>query len=630
MSKYTFIVNVNNAIDVPHFRMHFHEYISRQKLNMYSVESLDELPETVEHISRHIDRNVYQADENELIVCVARNCGPNADINWWTLMTKARVYGACERIIQHKISKIRLLIVDQYYGTDEREIDRRKRLDEEFLRNGYVKEQMPDGECVTREWLGRISEAAADETKVEQLADTIDSYFSSCSLFADFVKDALTSYRELPGEKTDFINLYSSKFETDLIHEGVERVDTLIIPVSGIVNAERRNAQLKIVTFLTGRINDRIKEGVKISEEFERYEFDPAYEALRLDSYRKKLAAEKRNLQKRKDRSKPEVEISFPTMSHISPLTDELMIGNSKEVDQILENVDRFRNMSNWEGEFLALIDRISMFEQELKNYGVQVNEEFHRIKTEAIPGEPEVYKNENAALNAANEQLRQANEDSYKERDKGESTYSSIVDITNQFNIVGNCLRKINNARLAGRGANFVKIFLFAVCAIFIPYSVMQTYIYTGLARGNFWPAVCFAYLVIAVLAARPVAQAALDRSFKKESLKLKALVTRYFEGLQQRQILFHDSVNCMVDIWNAERRMEACKKVVDDRIEDHMRMEYHRNALEDYVSSMDYFSTFIDNYPEDPKGRAIEEISSKIDLNKDITDNSIYWIGR
>ena len=42
MSKYTFIVNVNNAIDVPHFRMHFHEYISRQKLTMYSIESLDE------------------------------------------------------------------------------------------------------------------------------------------------------------------------------------------------------------------------------------------------------------------------------------------------------------------------------------------------------------------------------------------------------------------------------------------------------------------------------------------------------------------------------------------------------------------------------------------------------------
>ena len=79
------------------------------------------------------------------------------------------------------------------------------------------------------------------------------------------------------------------------------------------------------------------------------------------------------------------------------------------------------------------------------------------------------------------------------------------------------------------------------------------------------------------------------------------------------------------MVDIWNAERRMEACKKVVDDRIADHMRMEYHRNALEDYVSSMDYFSTFIDNYPEQPEGRTIEEFSSKIDLNKDITDNSI-----
>ena len=630
MSKYTFIVNVNNAIDVPHFRMHFHEYISRQKLTMYSIESLDELPDSVEHISRHIDRNVYQADENELIVCVARSCEKQADINWWTLMLKARVYEACERIIQHKISKIRLLIVDQYYGADQKEIDRRKRLDAEFLMNGYVKDQMSDKECITRDWLLSLSESAADETKADELDAIIDSHLGSCRSFADFLKDTLASFRELPSGKTDFIKLYSSKFESDLIHEGVERVDTLNIPVSGIVNAERRNAQLRIVTFLTGRINDRIRDDLKIAEEFDRYEFDPSYEAFRLDLFRKKLTAEKRNLQKKKDRSKPEIEISFPTMSHISPLTDDIMIGNKDEVDKILDSVDSFKNMANWEAGFLALIDRIASFEQKLKDYGEQVNEEFHRIKTESVPGDPEIYKNESTALEAAKEQLRQANEDSYKERDKGENTYASIVDITNQFNIVGNILRKINNARLAGRGRNFLKIFLFAIGVILIPYSIMQTYIYSGLARGNYWPAVCFGYLLIAVLVARPIAQVSLDRAFKKESVKLKTLVRRYFEGLQQRQELFHDSVNCMVDIWNAERRMEACKKVVDDRIADHMRMEYHRNALEDYVSSMDYFSTFIDNYPEQPEGRTIEEFSSKIDLNKDITDNSIYWIGR
>jgi hypothetical protein len=134
---------------------------------------------------------------------------------------------------------------------------------------------------------------------------------------------------------------------------------------------------------------------------------------------------------------------------------------------------------------------------------------------------------------------------------------------------------------------------------------------------------------LLLAVVFARPFANAALNRSFRNEIHKLSDLVKRYFDGIQQRQKLFRDNVDCMAEIWNAQRKLEACREAVSSRAENNMRIDYHRSALEEYSGMMGYFASFIDNYYTDDHSGRIEDPVTQIDPKKDIVDNGAYWIG-
>ena len=156
-----------------------------------------------------------------------------------------------------------------------------------------------------------------------------------------------------------------------------------------------------------------------------------------------------------------------------------------------------------------------------------------------------------------------------------------------------------------------------------------MQTYIFKGLLKGNILPVICVAILLLAVIVSKPFADAALNRAFKREVRRLSELVRRYFEGIQQRQKLFHDNVECMAAIWNAEQKLNACREVVSSRNEQNMRMDYHRNALEEYAGIMGYFKSFIDNYYSDTTDKRIDDPGAQIDPKKDIADNGVYWIG-
>ncbi len=630
MAKYTYIVNVDNAVDVSHFRMYFHESVSIKRLSLYSIDSLRDLAGKVDHITRHIDRNVFHSDENELIICVARTWGSATDINWWTLMIRARVYSACKAVIRRKVSKLRLIIVDNDNGALPEEKAFREEADIAMLKKGYIKYADPAHACISESWLKEISGEypGADEGGRLRILDGIRALIPDNALVSDFIGETLKAFAGM-SESHSFWDVYSEYFERNILDK-IRDVDTCVIPVNGNDNAERRMVQLRLVTFLVDIAGRKLRENATVSEEFENYEFDPVIEAVRLKRYSEKINNEYHRLKKAREKARPEVKVSFSSMRPIDSLEEEDLIGNSKDAESILEKISGFRNHDNWEDEFLEIVNEISSYEDKLKEYGKTVNEEFHtKKKPEMLVLETVKYEDEKEALKSAEEEFRLANENSYKERGKGDSTYAALVEITNQLQVVGNCLRKLNSARKNKESKNFLRILMFAAAVIIIPFSIMQTYIFKGLLKGNILPAVCVAILLLAVILSKPFADVALNRSFKKEVRRLSELVRRYFEGIQQRQKLFHDNVECMAAIWNAEQKLNACREVVSSRNEQNMRMDYHRNALEEYAGIMGYFKSFIDNYYSDTTDKRIDDPVAQIDPKKDIADNGVYWIG-
>ncbi len=630
MAKYTYIVNVDNAVDVSHFRMYFHESVSRKRLSLYSIDSLQELAGKVDHITRHIDRNAFHSDENELIICAARTWGSITDINWWTLMIRARVYSACRTVIRRKVRKVRLIIVDNDNGALPEEMAFREEADSMMLRNGYIRYADPDHACISEAWLKEISDEypGADEDGKRGILDGIRASIPDNDLVSNFICETLDAFAGM-SESHSFPEVYSEYFERNVLDK-VREIDTCVIPVSGSDIAERRMVQLRLVTFLVDLTGRKLKENTTVSAEYEKYDFDPVIEAVRLKRYSEKINNEYLRLKKAREKARPEIKISFDSMRAIDPLAEEDLIGSSEDAGRILEKISGFRNRDNWEDEFLELIDEISRYEDKLQEYGKTVNEEFHaKKKADALVRETVKYEDEKEALKNAEEEFRAANEDSYKERGKGDNTYAALVEITNQLQVVGNCLRKLNSARKNMKSSNFRRILLFAAAVIIIPYSIMQTYIFKGLLKGNYLPVICVAILLLAVLISRPFADAVLNRAFGREVRRLSELVRRYFEGIQQRQKLFHDNVGCMVTIWNAEQKLNACKEEVRTRNEQNMRMDYHRNALEEYAGIMGYFNSFIENYYSDTAVKRIDDPVSQVDPKSDITDNGVYWIG-
>ena len=630
MSKYTYIVNIDNAIDVSHFRMYFHESVSRKKLSLYSIESLRDLPDKVEHIIRHMDRNVFQSDENELIICTARVWGRETDINWWTLMLQARIFTACSAVAHRKISKIRLIIVDNDNGELPEEKVFRQEADRALLRQGCIRDADPSHRCITEPWLKETGAAylAADEQGRQQILDSVETLIPDNPLMSDFIKDTLRSFAGNADVHT-LAEIYAEYFERNVLDK-VRNIDTCIMPVSGSDNAEKRIAQLRLVTFLIDITGRKLGERAAIAAEFDAFEFDPAIEAARLKRYTDKVIAEYLRLKKIREKTRPEVKVSFSSMHKLSQLTEDRLIGNKKDAESIVEKISDFRNMPDWEDDYMSLINEIAAYESKLDDYGRELNEEFHYKKQpEMLVHETVTYENEKEALKIAEEEARLANENSYKERGKGDAAYAALLDISAQLHNVGNYLRKLNKARNNKKNSSFLRLMLFAASVIIIPYCVSQTYIFRGMANGNILPLICVTVLLLAVAFAKPFAEAALNRAFRREVRKLSELVQRYFESIQTRQQLFHDNVDCMADIWNAERKLEACREVVNARADQNRRVDLHRDALEEYAGMMGYFSSFIDNYYNEENSTKIDDPVSQIDPKKDITDNGIYWIG-
>ena len=106
MGKYTFIINVGNAIDKSHFRMYFLESISKRKLSMYDIEDMSELTGKIVHASKHIDRNMFEADKNDLIICVPRSQESLHTLLYWTFYLKSYIYNAIPERAMRKINHI--------------------------------------------------------------------------------------------------------------------------------------------------------------------------------------------------------------------------------------------------------------------------------------------------------------------------------------------------------------------------------------------------------------------------------------------------------------------------------------------------------------------------------------------
>ena len=640
MANYSFIINVGNAIDKSHFRMYFHESISSKRLTFYDIEDLSELEDKVNAIGRHIDRNVFDADSNVLYVCTSRTWMPQTDLLWWTLFRKSYVYSKVSGEVRKKLKKIYLIIVDGDEKTFEQDSSRRNRIEKSLMQNGFLESGVDlrswDTEAhpvITEDQLSEIGRIYLGSGLQGEL-HTVFSDDKVGKVYDDFAIEMLGRYSELSENKElDGTEIFSyvdtfRQFFKEKLSKKLDTIDTLVTSVDPGDQAARRLSQLKLVTFLVDAVSGNAPSD--ISRAYSDYEkkFDPKAEALKLRSFAERIEYQLRRLERKTD--DPKIEFRYRRVREISPLEDNKLIGNEEDIDKTLRKVMGFRNRENWDKEFEELLGEIAAYEDKLNDYGAQVNEEFHRNKAESVEESQPPYENEAEALSAIQKETEQANENAYRERDKGDNTYATILEITNQFNIVGSCLKKLNAARLAAGKGNFARILLFIVLMIVIPYSIMQIYIYPGMIKGNFMPLICVGALLLVVILARPAAVIALDRSFSKEVKKLQDQVRRYFDGIQQRQKLFHEGVNSMIAIWNAAQRHEACVQAIDIKREEHQRLDYHKNALRNYQSIMNYFDSFIYSYYDDESGYVLQQEKADLKTEKNIVDNRIYWIDK
>ncbi|MBQ3291243.1 MAG: hypothetical protein IJH43_02550 [Mogibacterium sp.] len=640
MANYSFIINVGNAIDKSHFRMYFHESISTKRLSFYDIEDFSELKDKVTVIGKHIDRNVFEADSNYLYICTSRKWADQTDLLWWTLFQKSYVYSSIPEEIQKKIKKVYLIIVD-YDENIIMQIDgRRDTVDTKLLETGYLEDGVVSKSwdaiahpVVTEEQLRGIGNLYDGSGFDEELEDVFDENVCG-SAYCQFIMNSLDHFKELSDKKEadgtavySFTKIVKTDFKEKFVKK-INRIDTLIIKVDPADQAAKRLSQMKLVTFLVNSVDK--SDISEIDRDFRRYEqeFDPVAEALKLKRFDERIDNQIKKLEKKTD--EPLVEFTYREIRPISELTSEKLIGNDEAINNTLSKVMGFRNKENWDKDFEELLNDISSYEEKLKDYGKEVNKEFHKNKNEAISERTVSYENDNVALAEIEKEIEAANDHAYRERDKGDNTFATIVDITNQFNKVGRCLKKLNTAKTSGSKVSFAGILLFIFIMIIVPYSISQTYIYAGLLEGNFMPLICIGVLLLAVLLAKPVASIALDTSFRREARKLQDQVRRYFDGIQDRQRLFHDGVNSMIAIWNAQQKYDACQEAIAVKLEDHQRLDYHKNALNNFDRVMKYFDSFIANYYDEECGYILQTDRTELKKDKDVTDNRIYWIDK
>ena len=634
MGKYTFIINVGNAIDKSHFRMYFLESISKRKLSMYDIEDMSELTGKIVHASKHIDRNMFEADKNDLIICVPRSQESLHTLLYWTFYLKSYIYNAIPERAMRKINHIYLLIVDN----TENEFSSDNSIDQIILERGYLDRDVYEGraEIITKKELADISYTYAssnsrmDETSAKELLDKIqDAGFRQVMITAlERYKTYFKEYQEGDGSAVfSFFETFSDEHKK--YSNQLKTIEHHIIPVSESNLAAKRISQLQIVTFLVNCVNDDIS-GVSFPEMYQRHlsSYDPAAEAYRLNAYNEKIREQNASFERRKD--KTGIKYSSSYMHEIGPIEPKDVIGGNDDIDKLFDEVTDISSSDDLDEKFEKMLHEIESYEDRLREYGKTLSECFHQSKINATSN-LKSFENEKAEDEKADAELElsKAGEKAYRQRDNSNNTYAVKVDIANQFVVIGNCMKKLQSARSASARNKTPELIAFALFLIIIPYSIMQTYIYGGLIKGNFIPLICISVLILTVLLAKPLASFLMERSFNKEIKKLKDLVEKYFVEIRQRQELFHENVNSMIAIWNAEQRLEACNKAIAQNADERMRVEYHKNAIKNNLNLMSYFSSFIDNYNDIDESYSIHGAKGKLDMNKGATNNPMYWIG-
>lgn len=636
MGKYSFIINVGNAIDRSHFRMYFLESISKKKLSMYDIDDLSELRSKIEYASKHIDRNMFEADKNDLIVCVSRTWDSPDSLLWWTLFLKSYVNSAVDPVIRRKINHIYLFIVDNADNKANIEKKIRDGYDDELLKRGYLssvsyKDILP---IITEDGLTGLCKEyiSADEANRSESFNKFISDIPSENYREHLIK-SLEIYKKHIANKEDesddfsFLRIFDEGYKAfyDRLNNSI---DACIVNVSESDLASKRISHLQLVTFLVKLVNsDTENKGAK--ELFSKYcnSFDANAEAYRLDAYMTKMRECSKSFGRKKEKQG-----SIYTCDHIqklAPIRENELIGSDGDIDRSFEVFTNIKDADDWDKKFERLLEEIASYETRLNDYGKSLSRLFQTKKAEQNKDTREfsLDKEEEAKEKAENE-LKAASDKAYQQKNKGNNTYVAKVEITNQFTVVGNCIKRIQNTKKTAPRSDVMLLTAFSIATILIPYCVMQSYIFSGIIKGNFIPLVCGLLLILIVILAKPVAAFLMERSLNQELQKLKKMVQRYFEDIQERQKLFHDNIDSMIDIWNAEQRFSACESAIEGRASERMRKEYHHNVMKNNLNMLSYFSSFIENYYPDDGGYSIRSYKKTPDLEKGATNNEVYWI--
>lgn len=636
MSKYSFVVNVDKAIDIEHFKMFFLEEISNKRISLYHIDDLADLKDRAVHIAKHINRNAFEADENELVVCVSRKWTRNMPFNWWTLFIKKYISSCFSEKMMSHFSQINILILDHLYEINDEEKEVVKNIDVALLDIGVTDRVNQSITCpLTLDNINNIYNEYSNKSNedFQEYKKSIEKEFGE-SGYHDYIFKYIDLYNKVKNTEADsyessFIDVYKEQYTSDLVNK-LGSIHSFVMEIESADSATKILSQLKFVKFVLTVVKEK-KANDRLEDIYQRLckEFNPSKEAARLKAYISRITEVNKKYDKKNDQS--ELILSFDTIPTLRKIQPNEFIGSDDDLDDILQTVMSFKNKEDWEIEFEELLKKVSGFEESLEAYGKEKNEEFHRSKSDKIVHSEPRYKTVKDAEKEINKEYEEAAEDAYKPRFTDNNTYSATLDITNQFNKVGSNLRRLNEIKKQSNKKLFIRTFLVALIAMIVPYTLMQTYIISGLLSGNIAPIICIGAFMLTFLLARPIAVMHLNHSLKMETEKLKSLVQRYFDEIRERQILFHDEVNSMIKMWNCEQKIAAYNKGINEKQSIHTSIDYHKRELKKYENMLKYFTSFISNMDDiDEYASAVLPGETDIDESKDSIDNAVYWINK
>lgn len=372
---------------------------------------------------------------------------------------------------------------------------------------------------------------------------------------------------------------------------------------------------LKLVCY----IND--KEYIDQTKQFDEYDFSIVSEAERIKANKRNLESKKREAEAYE--GKKIFNYRYRTRTAIPELKEEDIIGNEKDVDDLLKNI-MMTDSEEWEDGYLYIVKELDNYEKRLDEFGDSLvesyreNEQYEEISLDTDPEDK---------IEELVEREEKAAEDMLQITEIYESEFNDKLKMANQIEKIKIDIRNSKNESKYDAWKRFFPVFASAVLAVTVPYFVMQPYIVSGVFSGNVVPLICIGVFIVSFILAKKTVAVIRSIRLKKASKQLESILTIFLISIEKRQRLFIKRLNAIVSMQNIRSERNVLADKLKERNDIYSKIMYHKEQIEKHLKAMEYFK----NLTSDCDNRMIaaqykNDLVENIELGTE--ENDIYWM--